>query len=132
MKEKLIDIFSKYINKEYSYGNKGTIEDDVEEYVEKNLLRLYKVDKVFLYIKSERMKINNKRIENEYLKYMDEKNSIKIAQGFPTIQIKDGVALKDVNQFIMKKTSEFDRDIIYNLKLGLKESFGFAVAFSRK
>ena len=66
------------------------------------------------------------------MKYMDDKNSIKIAQGFPTIQIKDGVALKDVNQFIMKKTSEFDRDIIYNLKLGLKESFGFAVAFSRK
>lgn len=130
--ERLLDVFSKYINKEYSFGNKGTIEDDVEEYVEKNLLRLYKVDKVFLYIKSERMKINNKRIENEYLKYMDDKNSIKIAQGFPTIQIKDGVALKDVNQFVMKKTSEFDRDIIYNLKLGLKESFGFAVAFSRK
>ena len=49
----------------YSFGNKSTIDDDVEEYVEKNLLRLYKVDRVYLYIKDERMRTNNRKIENE-------------------------------------------------------------------
>ena len=129
--ESLIDVFSKYINKEYSFGNKGTIEDDVNEYVEKNLLKLYKVDKVHMYVKEERMRINDKMIENEYLKYMDKKNEIKISNGFPFIEVKDGKMLKD-SKFVISKTNEFDRTITYNLKPGFKESFGFGVSFKRR
>jgi hypothetical protein len=129
--EKLIDVFSKYINKKYSFGNKGTIEDDVEEYVEKNLLRLYKVDKIYMYIKDEAMRRNDRKIENDYLLYMDKSNIFKIQNGFPTIAVGDGVMLKD-SRFIMSKSNEFDRDIIYNLKHGFKESFGFGVSFKRK
>ena len=70
LKESLIGVFSKYINKDFSFGNKGTIEDDVNEYVEKNLLKLYKVDKVYMYIKSDRMGINDRMIEHDYLEYM--------------------------------------------------------------
>ena len=131
LKDSLMDVFSKYINKEYSFGNKGTIEDDVNEYVEKNLLKLYKVDKVHMYIKEERMRINDKMIENEYLKYMDKNNEIKIKNGFPVISVEDGVMMKD-SIFIMKKANEFDRTITYNLKPGFKESFGFGVSFKRK
>ena len=129
--EKLTDVFSKYINKNYSFGNKGTIEDDVEEYVEKNLLRLYKVDKIYMYIKDEAMRRNDRKIENDYLLYMDKSNIFKIQNGFPTIAVGDGVMLKD-SRFIMSKSNEFDRDIIYNLKHGFKESFGFGVSFKRK
>ena len=130
LKENLMEVFSKYINKEYSFGNKGTIEDDVEEYVEKNLLKLYKVDKVYLYIKDERMGIRDKKIENEYLKYVDKTNELKIKNGFPVIEVESG-RLKD-SKFIMGKINEFDRQVVYNLKSGFKESFGFGVSFKRK
>ena len=129
--EHLSEVFSKYINKNYSFGNKSTIDDDVEEYVEKNLLRLYKVDRVYLYIKDERMRTNNRKIENEYLKHMGDSNELKIKLGFPVVSVGDGVMLKD-SKFIMLKTNEFDRDITYNLKPGFKESFGFGVSFRRK
>ena len=131
MKESLLDVFSKYINKNYSFGNKGTIEDDADEYVEKNLLKLYKVDKVYMYIKSDRMRINDKKIENEYLKYVDKSNYHKMKNGFPVVEVEGGVIMKD-NKFIMSKTNEFDRNITYNLKPGFKESFGFGVSFKRK
>ena len=104
----LINVFSKYINKEYSFGNKGTIEDDVEEYVEKNLLRLYKVDKVYLYIKDERMRINDKIINNEYLEFLDKGNEIRIESGFPVVEINGGKAMKD-SRYGMSKVNEFDR-----------------------
>ena len=124
-------IFEKYINKNYSFGNKGTIEDDVDEYVEKNLLKLYKVDKIYMYIKDERMRINDKNIENEYLKYLNKSNAIKIKNGFPVINVDGGVILKD-SKFIMGKINEFDRFVTYNLKPGFKESFGFGVSIKRK
>ena len=131
LKEILIGVFEKYINKEYSFGNKGTIEDDVEEYVEKNLLKLYKVDKVYMYIKSDIMRINNKKIENEYLKYVDIDNDNKIKNGFQVITV-DGKNVLKMCPFVMSKMSEFDRIITYNLKPGFKESFGFGVLFKRK
>ena len=133
LKEKLIGIFSKYINKDYSFGNKGTIEDDVEEYIEKNLLKLYKVDKVNMYVKSDRMRVNDKKIENEYLQYVNKDNEVKINNGFQSIYIDGNLVLKDSN-FIMGKvnTNEFDRTITYNLKPGFKESFGFSVSLKRK
>ena len=132
LKESLMEVFSKYIHKKYSFGNKGTIEDDVEEYVEKNLLKLYKVDKIYMYIKNERMGIKDKQIENEYLRYMDKSNELKIRNGFPVITVDgDGMMLKD-NMFIMGKLNEFDRFVTYNLKPGFKESFGFGVSIKRK
>lgn len=129
--EHLFEVFSKYINKKYSFGNKGTIEDDVEEYVEKNLLRLYAVDKVYMYIKSEPMRMNDKHIENEYLKYVSMSNELKIKNGFPIISNSDEPKMKE-SPFSMHKVNEFDRIITYNLKSGFKESFGFAVSFRRK
>ena len=140
LKESLIGVFEKYINKNYSFGNKGTIEDDVDEYVEKNLLKLYKVDKVYMYIKSDRMRINDKKIENEYLKFVDKSNYYKMKNGFPVIdvenafpliEVKDGVVMKD-SKFIMGKLNEYDRSVVYNLKPGFKESFGFGVLIKRK
>jgi hypothetical protein len=87
---------------------------------------------VYLYTKEEMMKINNKVIENEYLKYVNLSNELKIENGFPVVGIVDNeVILKD-SKFSMKKTNEFDRLITYNLKSGYKESFGFGVSFKRK
>ena len=133
LKDKLIGVFSKYINKDYSFGNKGTIEDDVEEYIEKNLLKRYKVDKVHMHVKDDRMKTNDKKIENEYLKYVNKDNELKINNGFQSISVDNDVVLKD-SKFTMGKVSsnEFDRTITYNLKPGFKESFGFSISLKRK
>ena len=131
LKEKLMNVFSKYINKKYSFGNNGTIEDDVEEYVEKNLLRLYAVDKVYMYIKSEPMRVKDKLIENEYEKFVNMNNELKIKNGFPIVFKNNVTMLKDY-PFSMTKINEFDRIITYNLNTGYKESFGFAVSLKRK
>ena len=130
LKESLLEVFSKYINKNYSFGNKGTIEDDVDEYVEKNLLKLYKVDKIYMYIKDERMRINDRTIENDYLNYMDKNNEYRIKNGFPVVEVNGEMMMKD-SKFIMSKLNEFDRRVTYNLKAGYKESFGFGVSFKR-
>ena len=129
--ENLVEVFSKYINKDYSFGDKSTIKDDVEEYVDKNLLRLYKVDRVYMYVKEEKMQTNNKKIENDYLEYVNFINEDKIKVGFPVIDVEGGIMMKD-SKFVMSKTNEFDRNIVYNLKTGFKESFGFGVSFRRK
>jgi hypothetical protein len=85
-----------------------------------------------MYIKSDVMKINNKLIENDYLKYINMNNNIKINNGFQVIK-SDGKNVLKNNLFVMTKTNnEFDRIITYNLKPGVKESFGFAVSFKRK
>ena len=131
LKEKLYEVFLKYINKDHSFGNKGTIDDDVEEYVEKNLLKLYKIDKVFMYIRSERMGTNNRKIDNDYLKYVSVNNETKIKNGFPVVYVDGGMVMKD-SAFTMSKLNELDRCITYNLTTGLKESFGFAVSIKRK
>jgi hypothetical protein len=137
LKEKFINdgLFSKYINETYSFGNKGTIEDDIEEYIDKNILKYYKIDKVHLYVKGEIMRINNKKIENDYLKYVNKDNLYKSKNGFEVISVDadGGVVLKDGKFSIGKmNTSEFDKSITYNLKSGFKESFGFGVSFKRK
>ena len=84
-----------------------------------------------MYIKSDRMGINDKKIENEYLRYVDISNELKIKNGFPVIEIEDGVMMKD-SKFIMGKLNEFDRSVVYNLKPGFKEGFGFGVSIKRK
>ena len=84
-----------------------------------------------MYIKNDRMGINDKLIENEYLEYMDKSNELKIKNGFPVIEV-DGKSVLEDSMFIMSKINEFDRFITYNLKPGFKESFGFGVSFKRK
>ena len=130
LKEKLIEVFSKYINKNYSYGNKGTVDDDVDEYIEKNLLKLYKVDKVYMYIKSDKVGKNDRLIENEYSKYLDKNNNIKIELGFPYTVVGGEYVLEN-GKFRMEKINEFDRYIQYTLKKGFKESFGFGILIKR-
>jgi hypothetical protein len=84
-----------------------------------------------MYTKSDRMRINNRVIENDYLKYIDESNELKIKSGFPVETVAGGVKMKD-SKFTVGKVNEFDRTITYNLKPGFKESFGFGISFKRK
>ena len=84
-----------------------------------------------MYVKDERMGMNNKMIVNEYLKFVDKNNEFKIKNGFPVKSSYGNIELIN-SVFSMSKISEFDREITYNLKPGFKEYFGFGVSIKRK
>jgi hypothetical protein len=48
---------------------------------------MYKIDKVYMYVKDEQMGRNNRRIENEYLKFMNINNKLKFENGFPGVAV---------------------------------------------
>jgi hypothetical protein len=133
-RELLTDVFVKYINKDYSFGNKGTIDDDIDEYVEKNILNLYEIDKVYMYVKGDKVGINDRLIENEYYKYLDKENNLKIKSGFPIINDNGKYVLENskISRIEKSNINEFDRCIHYYLKTGFRETFGFAVSIKRR
>ena len=114
--EKLNKEFSMYINPKYSYGNEG-LEDDINDYVNKNILKLYKLEKIRVFVKQDKSGVHDNRINNDYISYIDKSIDDLKNNGF-----------NEVNTISMSKISldEFDRQITYNLKNGYKEDFGFS------
>lgn len=51
-KDTLNDLFKNYIDATYSYGDKTTINDDIELYIKRNILPLYEIGKIEIYEKS--------------------------------------------------------------------------------
>ena len=120
--EKLYNEFSKYINRKYSYGNEG-LEDDINEYVNKNILKLYKLEKIRVFVKQDKSGVHDSRIDNDYITYIDKTIDELKKEGF-----------KETKTITMSKISldDFDRQIIYNLKNGYKEDFGFSFIIRKK
>lgn len=114
--KKLYNEFSRYINADYSYGNKG-IEDDINEYVSKNILKLYKLEKIRMFIKQDKTGVHDIRIDNDYITYIDKTVDELKRKGFI-----------ETNTIMVSKVSldDFDRQVVYNLKNGYKEDFGFS------
>lgn len=118
----LRDVFEEYVNPEYSFGDKTTIEDDIKSYIEKNIMKLYYLDKIEMWVKEKKVGIHDSRIENNYKKFILIDNSVKVTKD-----------MKKVNTFSIKKMTEnqFDRCITYNLKKGCKEDFGFSFTIKK-
>lgn len=114
--ENLKKEFEDHINPDYSYGLQGTLDDDIKEYVEKNILKLYKLDRIKVYIKREKMAIHNNRIENEYTNNGEQSISELKLQGF---EESNTISVKKLN------VDDFDRKVTYNLRNGEKEDFRF-------
>lgn len=114
--------FEKYINPELSYGDRTTIEDDIKSYIEKNIMKLYYLDEVNLWINGRKVGIHDSKIENDYSTYLSYNNEQKVKNHFDKIKA-----------FSMKKMTNnlFDRCITYNLKSGLKEDFGFSFTIKK-
>lgn len=114
--EKLYNEFSKYISKDYSYGNKG-IEDDINEYVNKNVLKLYRLERIRLFVRQDKTGVHDTRIDNDYITYIDKTVDELKKDGF-----------NETRTISVSKISldDFDRQITYNLKNGYKEDFGFS------
>ena len=115
--------FDKYITSEYSYGLKNTLDDDIEKYVENNILKLYKIDKIRLYVKSVVRGINDIEIENNYTKYVNLSENELVENGF--IQTKS-FKIEKIN------SNDFDRNIVYKLRNGFQEFFAFGFDIVKK
>ena len=104
--------FQKYIKDLYGYGNLETLNDDVEQYIRENILKLYKVENVEFYSLASRTKAGPNYTTAELT------NAEKITNG---LTINDNVASKTLN------TNPFDLKLIYNKRTGFSESYGFSV-----
>lgn len=119
--EKLKTVFEKYMGNEYTFGKEG-VEDDVYEYVSKNVLKLYKLEKVKVFVRRKKRGLHNSKIENDYTKYLERDgrqlcdNEYFRKQGFVEIS---NITLSKVNR------DDFDRKLVYNLRNGCEEEFGF-------
>lgn len=109
--------FEKNVDPENSFGDKTSIDDDIEAYVEKNILGLYELENVRLWVKRVPSGKHDSRIENDYFSFLQYDNEGKVLK-----------RLMKTNTLSMKKTTSdrFDREITYNMRAGEKESFGFS------
>lgn len=118
----LKEVFERYVNPQYSYSDKNTLEDDLKSYIEKNIMKLYYLDDLKMWVKSTKMGIHDRRIENDYETFMNQNNVVKLRRGF-----------KKNKMFSVKKltSDKFDRCVSYNLKTGYKEDFGFSFTIKK-
>lgn len=127
MTDKLYEEFKKYVAEGNSFGKPG-IEDDIEEYVKKNVLKLYKLEKVRMFVRRTKKGLHNSRIENDYTGYLEYYRDGKTGDYMPvdvSYFRKHGFA--EVNTVTLTKMNrdDFDRKLVYNLRNGAREEFGF-------
>ena len=111
------DEFLKYVNPLYGWGDEETLDDDVNRYIDENILRLYKVNKVEFYTLASRDISVNDYSTAELT------NAQKVSAG---LTINNSVSSKTIN------TNPFDLRLIYNKRTGFSESFGFSVTIVKK
>lgn len=118
----LADMFEEYLNPDYSFGDKTSIEDDIRSYIEKNIMGLYRIESVRMWVKRNKEGVHDSRIENDYTTYLNTKDTEKIRRN-----------LQKTNTFnISSMTNDgFDRCLTYNFKTGFKECFGFSFTIKR-
>ena len=109
--------FIKYVNELYGWGDLETLNDDVDQYIRENILKLYKVDKVELYTLASR-----ERLPSDYTT-AELTDAQKIDAG---LTINSNVSSRGVG------TNPFDLRLIYNKRTGFSESFGFSVTIVKK
>jgi hypothetical protein len=109
--------FEKYVNKLYGWGDLETLDDDVNQYIRENILKLYKIDKVEFYTLASRERVPSNYTTAELT------NAEKIKAG---LTINSNVSSKTIN------TNPFDLRLIYNKRTGFSESFGFSVTIVKK
>lgn len=110
-------IFERYINPAYSVGNELTIEDDIYNYIDNNILSLYKIGTVDFYVKQTR-----DLVKNNYTT-VNLTNEQKLLNG---LAIDRNISSKTLN------TNLFDTRLIYNKRGGFSDSYGFSVTIVKK
>ena len=109
--------FEKYVNPLYSYSDEKSIADDVNSYITNNILPVYKIDSINLYIK----KVTGTGTITYNTLQLD--NAQKIAAGF-VVDKNAGI------QFPVPNSLDFQ--VIYNIDKGYDYSVGLSVTLSKK
>jgi hypothetical protein len=109
--------FVKYVNELYGWGDLETLDDDVNQYIRENILKLYKIEKIEFYTLASWADLPSDYTTAELT------NAEKINAG---LTINDNIASKTLN------TNPFDLRLIYNKRTGFSESFGFSVTIVKK
>jgi len=109
--------FQKYVNELYGWGDLETLDDDVNEYIRENILKLYKIEKVDFYTLASRTKGGDTYTTAEL------SNVQKISNG---LTLNENSASKTLN------TNPFDLKLIYNKRTGFTESYGFSITIVKK
>jgi hypothetical protein len=109
--------FLEYIKPEFGFGDLETLDDDVNQYIRENILRLYKIEKVDFYTLASRADTPSDYTTAELT------DAQKFSAG---LTINDNVSSKTLN------TNPFDLKLIYNKRTGFSESFGFSVTIVKK
>lgn len=110
-------VFEEYINVKYGFGNIDTLNDDVNKYIELNILKLYKIDRIDLYTKSSREISEPTYTTAELTNSEKEESGLSINQNVSSISL---------------NKNAFDLKLIYNKTAGFSESFGFSVTIVKK
>lgn len=110
-------VFQQYISPKFGTGSVTSVDDDVINYIEKNILSLYKISVIDFYVKESK--------ENRATDYATaELNNIeKTAEG---LVLNRNVSSKTLN------TNLFDTKLIYNKRTGFSNSYGFNVTIVKK
>lgn len=129
-----IDIYNslKYVKDGYKIGgsgrvNKNTYKENIftefrKEYVEKNIINTYKVDSVNLWVRSTKMNVNDKNINNNYTSYLGYSEDTLKSKGFRIVRTVKMDKLDGDN---------FNRKITYDLKDGYREDFAFTFTIKK-
>lgn len=111
------EYFEKHIRKELGYGSIENLNDDVNEYIEQNLLKLYKVDSIKLYVKEKREDLPN----DYYTTILTDEEKIR-NDFFENTQ----------TNIVYLDNNPFDFMLIYNTRSGYSTSFGLSVNLIKK
>ena len=124
--DKLKKLFEENIESDqFSFGKQG-VEDDIYEYVTKNILKLYKLEKIRVFVRRTKKGRHNSRIDNDYTSYL---NSIPDRPDKPiTVNYLKSHGFVEIKNVTMTKLNrdDFDRKLVYNLWNGAKEDFSFS------
>ena len=115
--EHLTPLFREYIAVEYSYGDKTTIDDDIEAYIRQNILPLYQLEEINFYVRETTS--NTQTFDYSFIAQPD------------NMKKRNGLAINKT--FGIRTTeSNFDRHITFNTKPKRAYSFGLSVKITRR
>lgn len=117
-RQHLESVFAEYIAVEYSYGDKTTLDDDIEAYIRQNLLSLYKLEEITFYVKE----TTSDTLVYDY-SFINESDNMKRRNG---LKQDKSIGLKTTPQ------SVFDRRITFNTKPKRTYTFGMSVRITRR
>lgn len=115
----LYDLFYTYIDSRYSYGDTTTVDDDIETYVKENIIKLYQLEDIKLWIKTESSSVTPYFVWDGFSMSETQKKS-------------EGLTESRVMGISAIQGSTFDKKLIVNIKTNTRYTIGLKIIISKK